>query len=183
MHVLSLVNDILDLSKIDAGKFKLHERPTDLCNALKNAVSIISGSPVAKSQRVRVLSIVDPLLHVLSVQNTQEGTCEACGGKPSSPRGPCLCKSLTFLLDETRLLQLASNFLSNAVKFTTDGDVALIGTLEDLSMDESSNTKSETTATSGSSRYQAEEYTAGDQRVLATIALHMVDEGCGMSAG
>ena len=58
-HLLSVINDILDISKIEAGKFALEEAPVVVNNLLKNVVSIVSER--CKARDIRLLVQVEPL--------------------------------------------------------------------------------------------------------------------------
>jgi len=40
-NLLSIINEILDFSKIDSGKMVIHEEPYDVCNLLQDVISII----------------------------------------------------------------------------------------------------------------------------------------------
>jgi PAS domain S-box-containing protein len=51
-HLLSLINDILDLSKVEAGMMTLDLEPVDLSNLLSNSLSIVKEK--AASQRIRL---------------------------------------------------------------------------------------------------------------------------------
>ncbi len=91
--LLCLLNDILDLSKIEAGQLVLEHIPFDL--------------------RVTVEDVLD----LLAERAYGKGLELACLMSPDVPRSVCG--------DPTRLRQVLTNLVSNAVKFTHQGEVVV----------------------------------------------------------
>lgn len=92
--LLMLINDILDISKIESGKLILSESCCQFREALYETVSMISAKAVEK--RLKLSVDIDPQLP-------------------------------TYLqVDEHRLRQIVMNLLSNALKFTEKGSIALM---------------------------------------------------------
>jgi signal transduction histidine kinase/DNA-binding response OmpR family regulator len=91
-HLLRLINDVLDLSKIEAGRMEVHAERFDLREAVEGIASTIA--PLVEKNRNRlVIELPDAI-----------GTMHS---------------------DTTKLRQILFNLLSNASKFTSEGEVRL----------------------------------------------------------
>ena len=91
--LLKIINDILDYSKIEAGKLALEAVPFDLFRVVEDAVSLVADAARRKGIALR---------HTID------------SAAPSALAG-----------DAGRLRQILLNLLGNAVKFTSEGEVAL----------------------------------------------------------
>jgi PAS domain S-box-containing protein len=91
-HLLVIINDILDLSKVEAGKLALDERPFSLGAMVRDTAGMVAAQAEAKG---------------LGVSVDLDGVPDGLVGDP------------------TRLSQALLNLLTNAVKFTAHGSIAL----------------------------------------------------------
>ncbi len=87
--LMEILNDILDLSKIEAGKMKLRKSAVELRQVIGKLVALFSQQ--ATSKRINLAYYINPRLPEYVI------------------------------IDETRLMQIISNLISNALKFTPDG--------------------------------------------------------------
>jgi two-component system sensor histidine kinase/response regulator len=101
--LLGVLNDILDISKIEAGHMELEEVSFDLHEQILGAVALFSHSAVEKGSEL----VVDLKLEV--------------------PQG--------VVGDPTRLRQIFSNLVGNAVKFTPEGEILVSVTWEGGDLD------------------------------------------------
>ncbi len=62
-HLLQVINDILDLAKVEAGQMRLHEARLDPALVMQGCVRLIK--PRAAKQNVRLYTAFDPNLPVL----------------------------------------------------------------------------------------------------------------------
>jgi len=91
-NLLALINDILDLSKIESGELELEHAPFNLLVCIEDAFDLFSGAEGRNN--------IDLFYHLNAVPEHVIG-------------------------DVTRLRQVIVNFISNAIKFTANGQVSL----------------------------------------------------------
>ncbi|AET88115.1 PAS/PAC sensor hybrid histidine kinase [Burkholderia sp. YI23] len=91
--LLQILDDLLDYSKIEAGRLAIESTPIDLRELVDSAVGLLAGRAHEKGLRVRV---------------------DVAPEVAASVRG-----------DSVRLRQILFNLMSNAIKFTIKGEVAL----------------------------------------------------------
>ncbi len=65
-HLLGLINDILDMSKIESGKLELHMERVSIKEIIKNVLNIVQPQASAKSQRLDVYIYDGPCGKIIS---------------------------------------------------------------------------------------------------------------------
>jgi GAF domain-containing protein len=91
-HLLSLINEVLDLSKIEAGKLELNPEPINLTRLIDEVIG--TAGQLAEKNQNRLIVEAQENVGALTA-------------------------------DSMRLKQILLNLLSNACKFTKEGEVAL----------------------------------------------------------
>ena len=124
-HLLRLINDVLDISRIEAGRLELQEADFDL-------VALIDGL----SAMFRIRCEEKGLEWEVAWERESEGAREQAGeptdDTPPHPHAPTFPRFLVHG-DEGKLSQVLVNLLGNAVKFTDEGGVTLKVISPDLS--------------------------------------------------
>lgn len=89
--LLTVINDILDASKLEAGKMTIEKAPFNLRNTIEDVVELVSAS--SNNNEIDVLCRIQPDFdgHILG--------------------------------DSTRISQIVTNLMGNAIKFTKSGHV------------------------------------------------------------
>ncbi|MFY0615400.1 MAG: response regulator [Hyphomicrobiaceae bacterium] len=91
--LLEMINDLLDLSKIEAGAMKIENTDFDLNDLVENTTKLLA--PTAFAKQLELAAFVDP-----TIQAKLSG-------------------------DPSRVKQVLINLVGNAIKFTSEGSVAI----------------------------------------------------------
>jgi len=94
-HLLEIVNDVLDISKIEADKLELFEGPCNLENIIQQVTAISTPRLIALKKNITLSAAVQP-------------------GVESE-----------IIADESRIKQVLINLVGNAIKFTETGEIKL----------------------------------------------------------
>ena len=94
-HLLSIINDIIDISKIDAGQIQIHKKTFNINHVLNELFSFFN------SQKTEAFSNKAKLITVLPLDDNE----------------------VNINTDETRFKQIFSNLINNAIKFTEEGTI------------------------------------------------------------
>lgn len=94
-HLLEIVNDVLDISKIEADKLELFEGPCNLENIIQQVTAISTPRLIALKKNITLSAAVQP-------------------GVESE-----------IIADESRIKQVLINLVGNAIKFTETGNIKL----------------------------------------------------------
>ncbi len=117
-HLLALINELLDLSKIEAGQMEVDCRPVDLRQLMREVAEQMAtqaGSDVRLGLKLGIgFSALDP--------STDEVTTTGDAGTSADHDDD----SVDIETDPARLRQILVNLTANALKFTHEGQVTLI---------------------------------------------------------
>jgi signal transduction histidine kinase len=97
-HLLALINDVLDLAKVESGKMEFRPEPIDLSKLAHEVRDMLRG--LAADKHIRVEIHVDPVIAAV-------------------------------IVDPTWVKQILYNYLSNAIKFTSDSGAVEIRMLRE----------------------------------------------------
>jgi len=107
-HLLALVNDILDLSRVESGQMMVSLEAVDLQDAVADALGMVS--PLAAEADVR-FRVSDPSAGIIDLD----------ASRSVATRHP-----VWVLADKLRLRQVLVNLLSNAVKYNRIGGTVTV---------------------------------------------------------
>jgi len=103
--LMAIINDLLDFTKLEAGKMKLEAIPFEIKNVLQGSIAAVT--PQAEDKHLKI----DFCMNTTSAEGERTG------------RIP-----VKLLGDPNRLRQIVLNMLTNAIKFTSEGFIRVTAT-------------------------------------------------------
>lgn len=113
-HLLDLINDILDLSKIESGKMDLQMFPVSIEDLCQASLTFVKQQAHYKNIKLNFTMGDSVSVAALGVAIATPRASERLLGRSKSGIAE-------IVVDERRMRQVLINLLSNAVKFTPDG--------------------------------------------------------------
>jgi signal transduction histidine kinase/ActR/RegA family two-component response regulator len=108
-HLLALVNDVLDLSRVEAGQMTVRQEPVDARNVIADAIGMVSSLAAVANVAVSM----------------SRGLARVPVASGDGESGPWV------VADPVRLRQVLVNLLSNAVKYNRLGGKVHVGWIEE----------------------------------------------------
>ncbi|MEH1783174.1 MAG: HAMP domain-containing sensor histidine kinase [Nostoc sp.] len=107
-QLLHLINDVLELSRYEAGQIKIQLAPTDVCELIDNVCEMLE--PLAAGKNLQIVVDCDGL------SATRYANANAKGER--TPEKP--------LTDSFQLQQIVTNLISNAIRYTESGTIIIM---------------------------------------------------------
>lgn len=195
--LMTIVNDILDLSKIEAGKMEIRYRPVSIRALFTEIKSVFFLKCDEKKLefRIEIAPEVSPLLSTIissdgkmGMENSheeiavkdeisvaqQEERSHRCNGSSHDLQ-------VYFMMDEVRLRQILFNLVGNAVKFTDRGYILLTAECSSCSGDRAISGRYVGQFSEDENGYagDAESFTGDDE--VAELHISVADTGIGIS--
>ncbi|MEM7666063.1 MAG: ATP-binding protein [Pseudomonadota bacterium] len=108
--MMLLLNDILDLSKIEAGQISIDQTPVDITTTIEECAALHRPTAEKKGLAIKV---------------------ERIANGPGDETGPENYGAQWVMTDGLRLRQIVLNLIGNAVKFTEHGDIRVGYSIDD----------------------------------------------------
>ena len=115
-HLLELINEVLDIARIEAGRLDVSLEPVSVGEVLRETLDLIA--PLAATANIRLMS------------EGSNASARSASAAPAGPAGDGAGIDRVVLADRQRLKQVLVNLFSNAVKYNRKGGVVAFSCTE-----------------------------------------------------